>query len=204
MMETPVNADLQDAEGGAFQQLHECASSVASELMLQRRSYDSYLKRIADPNKPARRRLLGLGGHRAASITETPEAWRMNSLRLAETSTFTPEDLEAATFHTKYVQRDDELWLQKTGEILVLSFRLDSENAQKSLSVSSAQLTELTAARYDCIPSWKTRQISRGPIRVEEGWLEMLGKPWYQAPFGSITKMLTDLQKCVEVPSSVF
>lgn len=124
-------------------------------------------------------------------------------MRLAETSTFALTAAGSIGERIDYVQKDDELWLRSNGELFILGFRMQCGATGTSLSVTSRTLTHLSAARYDYTPIWKTRHTTQSHASIEEGWLEILGKPWYQDPYESISKLLSSLSAGASIPSGV-
>ncbi len=101
------------------------------------------------------------------------------------------------------MQTDDELWLRSDGEIFILAFRIQQDNDDSALSVTSRKLSGHSAARYDYTPIWRTRQTTHSRTSVEEGWLEILGKPWYQDPYESISGLLSALSSGTRVQSVI-
>jgi hypothetical protein len=124
-------------------------------------------------------------------------------MRLAETTTYALTAAGTVGERLDYVQKDDELWLRGDGELFILLFRMQFIANNTSLSVTSRTLTHLGAARYDYSPVWKTRQTTQSRAIVEEGWLEILGKPWHQDPYESVKRLLATLSAGASVPSGV-
>ncbi|MBT1003922.1 hypothetical protein KIH31_15105 [Paenarthrobacter sp. DKR-5] len=190
MNQTPVNETDRDA----FARLEELARTVAAGLAAEGRPFDSY---PAAPPAPAKAR--GIFKNRR-NPTKTPRAWRLHSLRLSETWISSNEPGTPNRFE----QTDDELWLTIEGTLTVMSFRYETHGSQNTLTSTTTALNPLTAARYDAKPAWKEQRTVRGTEHIHETWLEMLGKPWYQKPFTSITDMLTNLQTGTRTPSGIF
>lgn len=185
---------LNETDKDAFARLEEHARAVAAALTAEGRPFDTYP--TAPPEAIKTRRIF----KNRRNGTKTPRAWRLHSLRLSETR-ISSNETEAGA---RYEQTDDELWLTAEGDLTLLSFRYETQGHQSSLTCSTAALNPLTATRYDSKPAWKEQQSVRGAEHVEEAWLEMLGKPWYQKPFASITDMLTTLQTGSAVPGGIF
>ncbi|MBT1004459.1 hypothetical protein KIH31_17880 [Paenarthrobacter sp. DKR-5] len=200
MIEDKRPATAAELTAAAFGRLQEQARAVARVLTAQGRRFDSYPLR-APGQPPARRGLGALLG--AGQETESPRAWRVHWMRLSETTVYGPAAGEGRGPVLRYTQKDDELWLRRNGELQVLSFRLETAQ-QHTLTTVFAPLSQTTAARYDWVPEWRTRQLQRAGTRVEERWLEMLGKPLHEDPFASIAVMLEELRSGQRVLSGVF
>lgn len=198
--EKPLDPSPDGHQEGAFERLEELARRTARDLTQQNRPFDSY-----PGNTAGAKRLLGflhLPAKRSSPVTH-PAAWRLHSMRLTETSTFALTATGAAGACRNYVQTDDELWLRSDGEMFLLAFRTHWEDYERSLSVTTRPLSPLSAARYDYTPVWKTKHTEHSHASIEERWLEILGKPWYQDPYESISKLLSSLSAGAIVPSGV-
>lgn len=126
-------------------------------------------------------------------------------MRLAETATFALLPTGGLGECRNYVQKDDELWLRSDGEMFILAFNNQcAKPGNSSLSVTSQSLSQISAARYDYTPIWKTRQTMKGHTVVQEGWLEILGKPRYQDPYESIARLLFALSAGASSPSGAY
>ncbi|MBT1004377.1 hypothetical protein KIH31_17460 [Paenarthrobacter sp. DKR-5] len=98
-----------------------------------------------------------------------------------------------------YERAVDEVWLGADGAMFIVSFRFERSDPPGELAYSCQALSRLTAARYDSRPEWRQRQFVRGGEVVREGWLEMLGRPWFAEPLGSVRTMLEGvIQRPVE------
>ena len=188
----------------AFKQLEALARRTAGDLVRQKRPFDSYPGR--SPGHAGRtRRLLDvvhLPGRRTPVVTHPP-AWRLHSIRLSETSTHAFTATGGVGERKNYVRKDEELWLRSNGEMFILAFRTECQSGKWSRSVTSRALTHLSAARYDYTPVWKTRQTTNSHAIVQERWLEILGKPWYQDPYETIKRLLSSVSGGEEIPSGV-
>lgn len=171
------------AAEGSFERLEECAVATARTLIAEGRPFDAHP--TAPPGASSRHGFLGLGRTRT---TRSMKAWRLDSLLLLETTVGAGEQGTEAL--VRYERSVDELWLGADGAMVIISFRFERTDPPGQLTYSSQPLSRLTAARYDSRPEWRQRQSVRGADLVHEGWLEMLGRPWFAEPLAAVGMML--------------
>lgn len=187
-------------EDAACSQLEELARRTAQDLLRQGRRFDTVgaqVTREATAAKTGLRQLIGRGlGNSRRS--ENFRGWRLHSMRLAQTTTTGPAGTDE-----NVSRKDEELWLGALGGLFVLVIRTVIENEKTSVTASSEPVTYRSAARYDYMTAWKTRQTVQGSLLVNDAWLEILGKRKSLKPLDAVSDMLVSLAASTGAPAGL-